>query len=33
MGVRVGDVEGMFGKVGRGLRTDWRAEAEVLEAA
>jgi retrograde regulation protein 2 len=30
LGVRAGDVEAMFGKVGRGLRTDWRVEAEVL---
>jgi len=33
VGVRVGDMEEMFGKVGKGLRTDWRVEAEVLDTA
>jgi retrograde regulation protein 2 len=29
LGIRAGDVEGIFGRVGKGLPLGWRVEAEV----
>jgi retrograde regulation protein 2 len=31
-GLSVGELEGMFEKVGKGLKVDWKAEAEVVHA-